>query len=305
MQQFLDYLTGLGRTRETQKKYSYAVEQWALFLQSHGWWPMQRAPRSAMRDFVTYLSVERHLSRSAVKQMISGVRKYLEWLEGRPEGVGVPEFLTAHAPSTGRRLPLVLSADQLSQYLTLALQAHQPYRTALLVAPFCGLRVTEFVGLRMGDLDARMGADGRPRLVMRVVGKGDKERQVPVFSAVNKALLAYRNGWRKDFQHSIDARTAPAQRWLWPAPGLAPYHHISRQSLEAWVAEMRPRLGLPKLRFHTLRATYLTGLLNTGVPMHEAARYAGHRDIQTLFDHYAGLHIDGAAAIFGDIAHLG
>jgi integrase/recombinase XerD len=307
MYDFDSYLIGLGRSKVTREKYAAATESFAKYLKSHGWWPLQRAPRSALRDFLTHLAVERGLSHATVRQHLAGVRKWLDWLRGRPEGANVPEFVKAAAPQKSKMLPKALSAEQVAAYIRLAAAADQPYRTALLALPFCGLRVSEYVSLRLGDLaDRHRSTDGSPLLTIRVVGKGNKERVVPVFSNASRLLLSYIHGWRTAYsqQRTDDRRVEWAKRWLFPAPSASRYHHISRDSLEAMVAQMRPSVGVPTLKPHMLRSTYLTALLTCGIPMHEAARYAGHSNVQILFDHYAGLHIAGAPDIFGEIARL-
>jgi len=307
MSEFVSYLIGEGKSPETRRKYTYAVETFAEFLRHKSWWPPQRAPRGALREFVTYLAVEKHWSKSAVRQATSGTRKWLDWLQGQPEGDGLPEFLRAATPKPDRRLPVVLSGDQMAVFLALAASAEQPYRTALMLAPFCGLRINELVSLRLGSIDAsRRGGDGKPRLVLRTLGKGNKWRLVPVLSTINRTLLAYVTGWRREFTaaRKDDRALSEQNRWLFPAPRAFRYHHVSRDSMESLVKQMRPRVGIDDLKPHTMRATYLTALLTLGVPIHEVARYAGHSSVQVLFDHYAALHIEGAADIFGDIARL-
>lgn len=297
---FKQFLSSRSRSPITIAKYTHAVEDFAQYLQTRGLKLSNTTPVGALEGFVTWLGAERGLSPASIHQETAGLSMYFKF--AKTMGYELPEFIPPTMPKVPKRLPLVLQQQHLDVYLKLACNVPQPYSTALLLLPFCGLRVNEVTNIKLGDLSVRKNDQGKDRFLLNVIGKGNKQRITPIFSNINNVLLKYASGWFK--QYIPLAKVPEPSRWLFPDPSARTYRPLSRQKLEQMVSTMRPEVGLRGLKPHTLRATYLTGLLSLGIPMHEAARYAGHGNIQVLYDHYAGNSIQNAAAIFGDVYRL-
>ena len=184
---------------------------------------------------------------------------------------------TAHlrAPRQGRRLPSVLSRDEVAELL------RQPQGTepaalrdrALLETMYaCGLRASEAVGLEVGDVDLDAG-------MLRARGKGDKERLVPVGSAAGRALRAYlQRGRPRLVGDRWEAKLFLNQR----GGGL------TRQGLYKVVQRHAASAGLAaRMSPHTLRHTFATHLLAGGCDLRSLQEMLGHADIATtqLYTH--------------------
>jgi integrase/recombinase XerD len=184
---------------------------------------------------------------------------------------------TAHlrAPKEGRKLPQVLSRDEVAELL------RQPRGTepaalrdrALLETMYaCGLRASEAIGLEVGDLDLEAG-------VLRARGKGSKERIVPIGTAASGALAAYlQRGRPRLVGDRWEARLFVNQR----GGGL------TRQGLYKIVQRHAATAGLAaKMSPHTLRHTFATHLLAGGCDLRSLQEMLGHADIATtqLYTH--------------------
>jgi integrase/recombinase XerD len=184
---------------------------------------------------------------------------------------------TAHlrAPKQGRKLPQVLSRDEVAELL------RQPRGTepaalrdrALLETMYaCGLRASEAIDLEVGDVDLEDG-------ILRARGKGSKERLVPVGSAAARALTAYlQRGRARLVGDRWEARLFVNQRGA----------GLSRQGLYKIVQRHAASAGLAsKMSPHTLRHSFATHLLAGGCDLRSLQEMLGHADIATtqLYTH--------------------
>ena len=184
---------------------------------------------------------------------------------------------TAHlrAPKQGRKLPHVLSRDEVAELL------RQPRGTepaalrdrALLETMYaCGLRASEAIGLEVGDVDLEAG-------ILRARGKGSKERLVPIGSAAARALGNYlQRGRGRLVGDRWESRLFVNQR----GGGL------TRQGLYKIVQRHAASAGLAsKMSPHTLRHSFATHLLAGGCDLRSLQEMLGHADIATtqLYTH--------------------
>ena len=184
---------------------------------------------------------------------------------------------TAHlrAPKQGRKLPQVLSRDEVAELL------RQPRGTepaalrdrALLETMYaCGLRASEAIDLEVGDVDLDGG-------ILRARGKGSKERLVPIGSAAAGALTAYlQRGRARLVGDRWEARLFVNQRGA----------GLSRQGLYKIVQRHAASAGLAsKMSPHTLRHSFATHLLAGGCDLRSLQEMLGHADIATtqLYTH--------------------
>lgn len=126
----------------------------------------------------------------------------------------------------------------------------------------CGLRVSEIAQLKIRDLDLLQGQ-------VTVIGKGDKERTVPITEALNKLLKAY-----------LDQNTRDS-RYLFPSPRSL-QKPIHPDYLETWVKKAARWAGLEdpeELTVHVLRHTFGTQLAESGASVYEIRDLMGHSSI--------------------------
>ena len=144
-------------------------------------------------------------------------------------------------------------------------------RALLEVLYGCGLRVSEAVGLDCDRVLLEVG-------LLRVIGKGDKERITPIAGAAARALGRYLNEARGTFPHAAET----------PAVFLnARGGRLTRQGIHGIVARAGLSIGVKNLHPHTLRHSFATHLLAGGADLRVIQEMLGHADISTtqLYTH--------------------
>jgi integrase/recombinase XerD len=270
----LDFLAYLeferGLSRNTLEAYRSDLLQYGAHLAGRD--PL-RVTHPDLAAFVSALA-DGGAAAATLQRKVACLRSFYRHL--RREGL-LANDPTAHlrAPRQSRRLPQVLSRDEVARLLD------QPQGTtpaalrdrALLELMYaCGLRASEAIGLEIGDLDLEAG-------VLRARGKGAKERLVPVGSAAARALTHYlARGRPKLVGDRLEPRLFVNQR----GGGL------TRQGLYKIVQRHAESAGLAeKMSPHTLRHTFATHLLAGGCDLRSLQEMLGHADIATtqLYTH--------------------
>ena len=185
------------------------------------------------------------------------------------------------APKKWHRLPTVLEAGHVRQLLgapDAAQDVHAARDAALLALLYAtGMRASELAGLSVGDVSFRLG-------VVRVLGKGRKERVVPVAEPALEAVRAYLDGARKAVTDQTDpAATLFLSRTGRPL-GREDVYRIVRKYVRR--AALRGRIGP-----HTLRHAFATQLLAHGADLRSVQEMLGHADISTTQIY---THVDAA-----------
>jgi site-specific recombinase XerD len=165
-------------------------------------------------------------------------------------------------PPRLQKLPVVLSPEEVSRIL--ACVGILVYRMCLMTIYACGLRVSEGAHLQVQDVDSS-------RMLLRVLGKGPKERLVPL---PEKTLCSLREFWR----------THRSKPWLFPARRSDPKAPlpVPIQNLQEAFARALQASGVNKAaHVHTLRHSYATHLLEAGVNLRVIQEVLGHRSPKT------------------------
>jgi len=211
---------------------------------------------------------EAGLNPRSVARHLSAIRQFHRFLVR--EGI-VTEDPTAHleSPRPWRRLPGVLSRAEVERLLApRPLQSPQAFRdrAMLEVLYASGLRVSELVGLRLSDLDFNVG-------VVRVLGKGNKERLVPLGDAAIESLRAY----------LTQARPLLERRRAVPHLFLGRHGRgLTRQMFWILLGRYVRAAGITKrVTPHTLRHSFATHLLEGGADLRVVQLMLGHADIGT------------------------
>jgi site-specific recombinase XerD len=233
----------------TQRSYLHAV---AKFSRYFGRSP-DRLDLEDVRAFQVHL-VANGISWPALNQTVCALRFFYGVTLGHGE---IPERIPyAREP---RKLPVVLSADEVVRFLEAvpSLKA----RTALTTAYAAGLRASEAVGLKVGDIDSG-------RMVIRVEhGKGGKDRYVMLSAQLLGILRIY---WRL---------ARPAE-WLFP--GREESKPIDVQVLHSACRSARIAAGLDKrVTVHTLRHSFATHLLENGTDIRIIQVLLGHANLSS------------------------
>jgi integrase/recombinase XerD len=286
---FSSYLKGV-KAENTVRKYTTYTKRFLQLMRSNGYREFSEIPPGLLNEFASMLTREGK-SASTVRVQVYAVKKYLEWVRGR--GVDVPSQGKPDLPRKKVRVRPVLPANLFTAYFREAdLVLEEPVRTAVMLLPCSGLRASEMVSLRLAHIqkarvklqttDRKGNALYKTTLFLRVRGKGDKDRHVPLMDEGVEILTGYLAGWR---------RRQPGV-WLFPRlthkPSTSGKKHITDRTLRDGVQRLREGL---KMDFtpHTMRRTYITTLWRKKVDLGTIARIAGHANVQTTIDHYLAM----------------
>lgn len=269
--------TGRMKSKSTALKYADAARHFLDFCSERGL-RLDSLPPNAMRDFVMWL-LDKQLAVNSVHVYSAGARSYLKWCEH--QGLALPPFRATDMPKPPEALPQALRGDAIEAYLAEAAKLHEPFRSALLLLPYTGLRSAELVSIQMSrdirriSFPVRGTNTHRDHYTFIVRGKGGSVRAVPLLVDGMAIFTSYIKNWR--------VHVHPETDWLFPGRD---GNHIATRSLRHFIQEMRGRITNGKLTPHTLRDTYTTALWKSGVDVAVIAKALGHKDMKTTFTHY-------------------
>ncbi len=172
-------------------------------------------------------------------------------------------------PRLPRYLPRVLSVEEATRLIEAVDPAHRLAsrdRALLEVLYGCGLRASEICGLEITALDEREG-------LLRVRGKGDKERQVPVGQPALEATLAWRDGLRRELLRGRSERALFLNVRGRPLGRMGLWKILRRVALRAGLSD--------RVSPHVLRHCFATHLLRGGADLRAVQELLGHADIRT------------------------
>ena len=233
----------------TQRSYIHAVAKFSRYFSRSP----DRLDIEDVRAFQVFL-VSQNISWPALNQTVCALRFFYGVTLNRPE---IPERIAyAREP---RKLPVILSADEVVRFLEAVPSLKT--RTALTTAYAAGLRASEAVSLKVADIDSS-------RMLIQVRhGKGAKDRTVMLSPQLLAILRTY---WR----------LARPREWLFP--GRDESKPIDVQVLHAACRSATKAAGLAKrVTVHTLRHSFATHLLESGVDIRIIQVLLGHNSLST------------------------
>lgn len=263
-----------GLSDNTRAAYQADLEQFALWLQKNRSSLLQ-AGRGELLEYLGWRLQQGHKSSSTARFLSAARRFYAQALE--QGSISEDPSALVDMPKTGRTLPGTLSEEDVEALLA-APDVSEPLglrdRCMLEVLYASGLRVSELVGLRLDEISMRQG-------VVRVMGKGSKERLVPLGE---QAL-----DWLE--QYLADARplllTGKATDVVFPSQR---GQQMTRQTFWYRIKLHARNAGIIKpLSPHTLRHAFATHLLNHGADLRVVQMLLGHSDLSTtqIYTHVA------------------
>ena len=258
-------------SENTVKAYAADVTGFLDFLARYDGAPAgpSRLALVELRDMRAWMAQERGrgLGARSLARTLSAVKGFFRWL-GRREGFEPTAVLSTRAPKFHRKLPRPLAEDAARAVLeTVGETASAPWiaaRDAAVVTLLygCGLRISEALGLK--------GRDAPLPEVLRIRGKGGKERLVPVLPAAREALAAYIGVCPYEIE-------ADGPLFLGARGGA-----LNPRLVSGAMAQVRARLGLPASATpHALRHSYATHLLAAGGDLRAIQELLGHASLST------------------------
>ena len=265
---FRDFLAlESGHSANTVESYLRDLRRLGEFATARGVRDPARLTRSLLRDFV-YLLKDLGLSAASIRRGVSAIRTYFGFLVGEGRVMEDPSD-RLESPRRGRTLPPTLSVSEMEKLLA-SPQVDEPLawrdRALLELAYGAGLRVSELCGLGLTDLLLTEN-------LVRIFGKGGKERLVPIGRSVIGAVSVYLHTKRP----ALD-RGKSKGRVLLNARG----QPLSRVGAWGVVKRASRRAGITKrVTPHTLRHSFATHLLEGGADLRAVQEMLGHADLST------------------------
>lgn len=252
------------RSKSTEKRYLHEARRFFGHFQDR---PPETLGEADVRAYLHHLIDVRRVSAYTHKMALAGIRFLFERTLGRPE-----EVKRIPWPKVVDGLPVVLAHAELVALFRAAV-ATPLVRVALLCAYGSGLRVSEAMRLQVCDVDSARGV-----LLVRE-GKGSKSR---ITVLPPRLLLVLRRYW-------LEAR--PPGPWLFP--GGTKTGHVGVHVLEDGFARARRAAGIkrPGVRFHSLRHSFATHMLEAGVDVRVLQALLGHARVETT-TRYAQVRTD-------------
>ncbi|AKS45252.1 integrase/recombinase XerC [Octadecabacter temperatus] len=234
--------------------------------EAQGLGPISRITVSDMRAWMASERARGVAARSLARSL-SAVKSFYRWLADR-EGFEPTAVLSTRSPKFQKKLPRPLAVDAARAMIdTVEVQAREPWIAARDVAVVtllygCGLRISEALGLTARDVPLPA--------TLRIIGKGGKERLVPVIPAARAAVNAYLDAC----PHPMEP-DAPIFRGARGGP-------LYPKAIQSVMAQSRMQLGLPATATpHALRHSFATHLLNAGGDLRSIQELLGHASLST------------------------
>ena len=274
-----------GLAKATLDSYRSDLGQLALWLARNAHEPVLDIRETTLTAFVAHLS--RQTRASSQSRYLSTLRRFYRWQLGRGRIVADPTLKLAN-PARPSRLPKVMSEKQVGSLLD-APDLDDPLglrdRAMLETLYATGLRVSELVNLKLHEIGFNEG-------VLRALGKGSKERLVPLGEVAIDWLGRYLNEARPDILkgRQSDALFVTARGGAMTRQAF--WQLIKRYALVAGIVP-------EKLSPHVLRHAFATHLLNHGADLRVVQLLLGHADISTtqIYTHVARERLKGLHAM--------
>ena len=269
--EFIRYLSAERRYSPlTVRNYKHDVEQFLAWLACD---ESRFDPRSVtteqIREWIIFRTEEGKLSAGSMNREVASLLAFFRWLH-RTGAVEKDIFRMISTLKTSRRLPAFVPESRMTTIVSECgpdSEDFQTERNSLIILMFyaCGLRLAELVGIDRSDFSADYTS-------LRVRGKGDKQRMVPILEFLREKILHYL-GLIERQNICISSEKA-----------LFLTHkgkRISRSVVYRTVQEELTRAGVQgKKSPHVLRHTFATHLLNGGADMREIQELLGHASLQ-------------------------
>ncbi len=245
----------------TVSAYQRDVRLFVEWVNRHGVTAPAQVTKQHIRSYVAFLTTSK-LARRSISRKKAALARYFGWLS-RNRKVKVDPTVGVKTPSDKGRLPKVLTAEQLRALLEHHPQEHPRWRhlrddAVVEMLYGSGLRVSELCSLDVDSIDARRG-------VVRVMGKGNKERQVPVSKPAVEAVRDWLKARREVLADEIALFLNHRGKRITP-------RDVRRLIDDRAVSPTHP---------HALRHTFATHLLDNGADLRAVQELLGHADVAT------------------------
>lgn len=275
LSEFQDYLLNVRRySSNTVSSYSFDICDFTKFIRGLGK-IFKDIKVDDVKSWILDLT-ERQIGKRSIKRKMSSLKSFYAWMYLQKR-VDSDPFEYVHSPKATHALPDFFSEKEIDTLLTANEKRTDKLKDrdqALLMLMFAsGLRASEVVNLTFNQVDF----DNR---IMKVSGKGNKDRLVPFTNSAKEAMLNYINGLRKDLLKE------DTKYIFLNSQG----NKMTVRGLEYILDEIEAKTGLyGKIHPHMLRHSFATKMLNRGADLRTIQELLGHSSIETtsIYTHVA------------------
>ena len=275
---FIAYLSAKRTgSKQTEDAYYRDIARFIAFLEEKNIKSFNDVSKNESFDYITLLrsgKISRgKISNSTYSRNLSALRSFYKYLISIHKADHNPftQFKKVHVD---KHLPDVLTFDQIEQILA-SFDLDDPLeirnRTIIETIYACGLRISEACDLRLDAIDQK-------EMIIRVIGKGNKERIVPFYPRLNELFELYFKEYRKkyaseDFEYLFVSKRGGK---------------ISPRSVQLLLEDVRVKTGIAiNIHPHMLRHSFATHLLDNGADLRTVQELLGHENLSTtqLYTH--------------------
>lgn len=264
-----------GLANATVSAYESDLNKYVAWLQTHGITKPDDIAKQDVEDYIATLDADGESARSKARRLAS-IHEFHRFALAQ-HAVSADVAASVKAPKGASVLPDVLSVDEVSRLLDAAAVGGSTDPVvlrdkALLEFMYAtGCRVSEAVGTNLDDIDLE-------EKVVRLMGKGSKQRLVPLGSYARNSVVVYLNAGRGELERRSTAKVPERRALFLNKRG----KRISRQSVWEIVKTAGERAGITKpLHPHTLRHSFATHLIQGGADVRTVQELLGHASVTT------------------------
>lgn len=270
-------------SQHTIASYDRQLQKFLLFLENNQINHIQDVTKAMVQVFLNEKQ-QQVVSTRTVAQLITSLRSFFKYL-AQENYIQDNPLTQLKLPKMPKQLPKYLTLDEVDKLLLLEVDQPEHYklRTRVLIELLysCGMRISELISLKLEHVHAQMG-------LLQVVGKGDKERMIPINTYALELIELY--------VQTARPRILKARQCDY----LLLNHHgkqLSRQGAWKLIQQAARQVGIEKpVSPHMLRHSFATHLIENGADLRIVQELLGHSDISTtqIYTHVSKKHIQKA-----------
>lgn len=276
LEQFLVHIgVERGLAKATVTAYESDITKYIVWLKARDITEPNAIAKQDVEDYVAFLDAQGESARTKARRLAS-IHEFHRFALAQ-HAVSADVAASVKAPKGASVLPDVLSVDEVSRLLDAAAVGGSTDPVvlrdkALLEFMYAtGCRVSEAVGTNLDDIDLE-------EKVVRLMGKGSKQRLVPLGSYARNSVVVYLNAGRGELERRSTAKVPERRALFLNKRG----KRISRQSVWEIVKTAGERAGITKpLHPHTLRHSFATHLIQGGADVRTVQELLGHASVTT------------------------
>ena len=270
VEKFIAYLVSeRNLTPNTTSAYRTDLNQFLSFMATRKVSDMSRAENADIMAFMLFLR-EKQYSNATVARRTAAVKSFYAFLV-TIRAVTVDPTNTIESPKVEREAPKSLSPNQVDELMELPQRVRSPERTrdrAMFEVLYCsGMRVSELVGLNIGDIDLS-------KKIIRCVGKGKKLRILPISESALTALEEYLDN---AYSQLVMEKRSPERTLFVNHRG----GRLTRQGFWLILKQYADELGVADLTPHMLRHSFAAHMITSGVDLRRVQALLGHASLST------------------------